>query len=724
MKVLEIKNNLVKIAYDAADNLALSSFVVIQDVNTPYVAQVMNLKADITSNYAIVKLLFTFNEEGILKNYNGTIPSLKSTVTKLPANELLDIIPIDNALKIGVLAEQDTILKVDKSIVNNNLLICSDNTENTSRLINNIASQLKEKVVIFDTEGTLGFKNTINLGKDYKLPLNYDTINFIYENDLDDVDATSKAIIQDIFIELQEYTKTLPEGYLPFDTFLSVVDQQYKETQIPQLVLLKNKLLKYKEIEVFAQTLKDILSFSMTIEKSDLSVIDLSGLSSVLQKEIISYAYRVLSGIKDTIYSFVKIDNSNSDKKLLKTFLQNDHVFTTIICSHEYKYINLLKENAQNMILFAPLTLQHDFASYNTYLNKLNADEFIIFGAHTQNIPLIAILEDSFKEEAPEPEKAENDLNKEELPPQRDISEQDEIITTDISQDNTVFEQQLDIEPPIEEEQPIEEPVIEEGEENSNNIIETAEIEEYPETIEYPDITEPEIIENSSELEITEPEEPEIPNILEDPEPEEDTTVDETLIPNSEDTQIDDIKVEPLYDDTLIDDLTSSEDITIQDAQEYPLEASKAEPMPEKEQNTDEDALIQQAAKDVDKALYEKIDVDGDLSFENAEIDELTEDDLNLIDDINSENPEENHLEITDLSDENPPVLPIYPGEDIEAEADQKLEPGDRVSTPKYGEGVVEKMIKYGNKMLCSIEFPNIGRRLLDPAMTDITKLS
>lgn len=32
-------------------------------------------------------------------------------------------------------------------------------------------------------------------------------------------------------------------------------------------------------------------------------------------------------------------------------------------------------------------------------------------------------------------------------------------------------------------------------------------------------------------------------------------------------------------------------------------------------------------------------------------------------------------------------------------------------------------MIKYGNKMLCSIEFPNIGRRLLDPAMTEIKKL-
>ena len=70
-----------------------------------------------------------------------------------------------------------------------------------------------------------------------------------------------------------------------------------------------------------------------------------------------------------------------------------------------------------------------------------------------------------------------------------------------------------------------------------------------------------------------------------------------------------------------------------------------------------------------------------------------------------------------------PPVVPIYNAEDIEPQEQQSLEPGDRVSSPKYGEGVVEKMIKYGNKMLCSIEFPNIGRRLLDPAMTEIKKL-
>ena len=123
MKVLEIKNNLVKIAYDVKDNLALSNFVIIEDTNTPYVAQVVNIKADSTTNFAIVKLLFTFNEEGILKNYNGTIPSTKANVSILPSNELLDIIPIEDPIRMGQLAQQNVELKVDKTIFDNNLLI-------------------------------------------------------------------------------------------------------------------------------------------------------------------------------------------------------------------------------------------------------------------------------------------------------------------------------------------------------------------------------------------------------------------------------------------------------------------------------------------------------------------------------------------------------------------------------------------------------------------------
>ena len=719
MNVLEIKNNLVKIAYEAEDNLALSGFVVIQDVNTPYVAQVMNLKADAASNFAIVKLLFTFNEEGILKNYNGTIPSLKSTVTKLPSNELLDIIPIDNPLQIGVLAEQETVLSLDKSILNNNLLVCSNNTDNTSRLINNFVRQIKEKCIIFDTEGNFEFGQKIKFGKDFRLPLNYDLINFIYDNDLDDVDATSRAIIQDIFIEVQEYTKTLPEGYLPFETFLNVVDQQYRETKITQLVLLKNKLLKYKELNVFAQTLKDILNFTIAVEQNDILTVDISDMPAVLQKEILSYAYTVLAAQNFNIYSFVKADNENTNKKLLKTFLQRNNVFTTIICPHEYKYLNLLKENAQNMILFAPLTLQHDFASYNTFMNKLNADEFIIYGAHTQNIPLIVELPDSFEEDkemAQEPESVEKteETIQEDLTPQSVEPELENIEIQEPEQD------QIEEEPHIEDEEleiSVEEPNVIETEENEETEEDT--ISDYPENIEYPDITIEEPIditesETDSESEVIEQlntEETVIPNILEDNEDE--TVIDETVIEDGEDTQIEDIKVEPLFDDTLIE--TTNSEITIDEQEINEITA------PESTEHQSHDEIVEQVAKDIDKALYEKIDDNETVSLEDFNADELTEDDLNLIDDINSDStPDIDFNEGESASS----VLPIYPGEESDNDNSQKFEPGDRVSTPKYGEGVVEKMIKYGNKMLCSIEFPNIGRRLLDPSMSDITKLS
>ena len=126
--------------------------------------------------------------------------------------------------------------------------------------------------------------------------------------------------------------------------------------------------------------------------------------------------------------------------------------------------------------------------------------------------------------------------------------------------------------------------------------------------------------------------------------------------------------------------------------------------------------------------FYEKLDENENVINDLDELasDELTEEDLNLIGDITSDVSEDNlEIELPDFNEEEPvPVVPVYPAEDIAPATQQVLEPGDKVSTPKYGHGVVEKMIKYGNKTLCSIEFPNIGRRLLDPAMTEITKLS
>lgn len=765
MQVLEIKNNLVKIAYDVNDNLALSSFVIIEDTNTPYVAQVVNVKADKLTNFAIVKLLFTFNEEGILKNYNGTIPSLKSTVSILPSKELLDIIPIENNLIMGELAQQGVTLNVDKTILDNNLLVCSDNVENTNILLKNITKQIDEKIVIFDTDGLFDAENKITFGKDFKLPLNYDTINFIYENELDDVDATSRAVIQDIFIEVQEYTKNLPEGYLPFETFINVVDQQYKETQIPQLVLLKNKLIKYRDLNAFAETLKDVLSLSIAIDKSKVTIIDISEMAPVLQKEIMFYTYGVMKGINETIYSFVKVDNANSSKRLLKTFLSRDGIYTTIICRHEYKYLPELKSAAQNLILFTPQTLQHDFAAYNTFLNKLNTDEFIIYGAHTQNIPLIVELDELELDTQNDDDETESEKDIEEIPSSN-------VVPMPAPVQNTAPQKNVteSPEPEIQEEENFKAPEVEYPDLGFDN--ETPSSNETP-TVDFPEtetlnVTEEQPEENFTQIELPETfEEPEIEEVQQE-EPEEDIqenfdneisqepVEEEVFMPE---TDIPQVEInEDLAEQAIIEDINTPDtpvdyasqateeqapiynilddnEIDYQDAEpevlplepeiDYSVEDIDIEENYQEPQPYDEnEAMIEQAAKDVDKLIYEKLpneDVTLD-DLSDLQSDELTEDDLNLIGDLASDNGITPEPEL-EYNEEQPPVVPIYNAEDIEPQEQQSLEPGDRVSSPKYGEGVVEKMIKYGNKMLCSIEFPNIGRRLLDPAMTEIKKL-
>ena len=78
----------------------------------------------------------------------------------------------------------------------------------------------------------------------------------------------------------------------------------------------------------------------------------------------------------------------------------------------------------------------------------------------------------------------------------------------------------------------------------------------------------------------------------------------------------------------------------------------------------------------------------------------------------------EDSFEIVEDQEEE---LPVYPAEEPTQDV-PIFSQGDTVSHPKYGRGVVEKLIKYGNKTLCSISFENVGRRLLDPSISELSR--
>lgn len=673
MKLLEIKNNLVKLSYAETENPILGRFIILGSNEKSYVAQFVNLKSDTINNYAIAKLLFTFTPDGVVDNYDGSVPNMDSELSFLAAEELLNLLPIETPVKIGNLAQQDEMLSLDISVFERNFTIFVEKDSNKKTFISNCVRQLfqmKEKSVIVDTCNLFEDYPKIVFSKDFKLPLNSKMIDYIFEYELAEVDAPTKAVIQDIFYAVQQYIDTLDFKFLPIDNFVDVVANQYKDIQMPELALLKNKLLKYRDANVFANTKEDVLAFKEKLNEKNCSIIDIKDINEPLQKEVMSFIHQALTEYEKYIYFFAPLTDNNSDKKLLKQFINNNHVFTTILVSSSYKYAQELKQHAQNILLFTPNDMNHDFAAYNTFLNKLNSDECIAFGKLTQGIPFIIDMSD-----------LELDLTLEDVLGDKyqfvPISDNMQLVKTDEYGNKT--------------------PVNLAPELTQDDVVQSTQEEQ---TLEYAPMQE-EISDFSQEETVIDEEIPQI---------EESGIIDEPAIELPQESVEDNNKniVEPVSN--ILDDESISEED--QGLTEDDLEL---DPLPEQEdlQSFDEEDLTD-----------EPLDEDSTA---------LTEDDLNFIDDNQIAQPssmyEEQEPEITDDYQESPyieeqtPVVPVYPAEQEPTEESGDFQQGDSVTHPRYGRGVVEKIIKYGNKTLCSISFENVGRRLLDPTISELKKL-
>lgn len=673
MKLLEIKNNLVKLSYAEAENPILGRFIILGSNEKSYVAQFVNLKSDTINNYAIAKLLFTFTPDGVVDNYDGSVPNMDSELSFLAAEELLNLLPIETPVKIGNLAQQDEMLSLDISVFERNFTIFVEKDSNKKTFISNCVRQLfqmKEKSVIVDTCNLFEDYPKIVFSKDFKLPLNSKMIDYIFEYELAEVDAPTKAVIQDIFYAVQQYIDTLDFKFLPIDNFVDVVANQYKDIQMPELALLKNKLLKYRDANVFANTKEEVLAFKEKLNEKNCSIIDIKDINEPLQKEVMSFIHQALTEYEKYIYFFAPLTDNNSDKKLLKQFINNNHVFTTILVSSSYKYAQELKQHAQNILLFTPNDMNHDFAAYNTFLNKLNSDECIAFGKLTQGIPFIVDMSD-----------LELDLTLEDVLGDKyqfvPISDNMQLVKTDEYGNKT--------------------PVNLAPELTQDDVVQSTQEEQ---TLEYAPMQE-EISDFSQEETVIDEEIPQI---------EESGIIDEPAIELPQESVEDNNKniVEPVSN--ILDDESISEED--QGLTEDDLEL---DPLPEQDdlQSFDEEDLTDEPLDDDSTAL--------------------TEDDLNFIDDNQIAQPssmyEEQEPEITDDYQESPyieeqtPVVPVYPAEQEPTEESEDFQQGDSVTHPRYGRGVVEKIIKYGNKTLCSISFENVGRRLLDPTISELKKL-
>ena len=393
MRIFEVKNNLVKIFYETSDTIFLSSFVMIKDSRETYIAQIMHLESSKHGNVAIAKIIFNVTEDGVITTYSGTIPAINSAISNINSIDFLKLIQGQNPILIGEFIEKDLLVSLDKSLLENKLVICSENQENSDLMIKTLNRQIKnygKKTVIIDTEGQSIFdKNSLSMSEDFRLPINNQIINYIYENGLEYKSARSKAIMQETFLEINYYLSSLEEPYIPVNKFIDILEKQYNKSKLPELVLLKNALVKFNDAGIFARNIMEYKNLFDSLLNNQTTVLDVSLVDETIQREVISYVYNLVNEISDDYYVFIKLNNGNSDKKLLKQIFSTKNIYTIITCSYTYKYLTELKKIAKDLILFTPLMQQQDFASYNTFLTTLGRTEFVVYGQATQFMPLI-----------------------------------------------------------------------------------------------------------------------------------------------------------------------------------------------------------------------------------------------------------------------------------------------------------------------------------------------
>lgn len=874
MKIIEVRDGFIKLAAD--ENVYLSSFVKAAGTEKDYIAQISSLKKvnDITVAYA--KILFIMRDEA-LYNYDNTEPTVDSELTPFTLDILNNSINPEKPVIIGKTQGASGNIIIDLSAFNKKMLISVDDVNLNNLLVSNLTKQFDNvglNTLIIDTCKIVK-GNKYSAGKDFKLPLNKITLQYLRQTCLNEATQDSKQMITEVFNDISEYFETVP--FVPFGLLKSIVDDMVDKQHVFKLFVLKNKLSFLSKLGYFAENTSEAESFKKIIESKN-PIIDITNINAEFQNYYIEYIYSQLQSEKTQVL----LETSNIvSKRNLKLIIKESEISTTLIVHSKYRYLNDIKAMFDNFIIEPTFDNKSVFRVYNSFLSSMSENTYLITGEGINYIPMISnavVIDDVISPQEPEIEvlsqesvqydentpvdnqindiQIDNSQNDADIVPEDDEQEnldeeilEEEAQTDDIQEpeeslsneeivssidqkseqiidslsENTEDIQNIDLFTDDDEEESLAEEIAEESEEiidenveqdiisdNDNSFQEDIiepEYQELPadteESEDYTQIntedTEEELQDNIvSEDEIMIPDDENIQENNLTLQEESDEVVDigdvgqELLdtdlleineqLPEFDNSEDSDIQEEPIaeYNGDMeelssgMDDLSSEE--IVQESTEEIVDNSElsvedfssdddvigdleelVELNPEEaDENdividiSDEDENIN-IDEDTDKQIVEDVDKVYTTIKEPDEEYDISDSDLDLIDELNSDEEEapeeftgleegmleqpsdsiipektvEDNQEILEKKASDTPIVPVYdadiPQEDVVVS--DPIQQGDAVVHAKYGNGVVEKMMKYGSKTLVSINFENIGRRLLDPTLMEIKKL-
>ena len=730
MKLVEIKNSLAKLYYEPLDfPLVISDFLTIDDGNQKILAQVVSIESTTKedTNCAILKFSLDLDESNKHSTYSGYVPALDAIVSRTKTNILQNIFSSSaNAINVGVLTNSSKIeLNLSSDILNKFLYIQSDRQEETTNILNtlldyNMSQKQKTLIIKFHNIETYTNDNTIVFGKDLKLPVNTNILNYIYENDLTGLTVEQKAIVQDILLEIEEYINTLEDGFIPFNTLLDVVNSVYESDKSTGVILFRNKLLKYKQMDIFASTLEEINALYDSLKTYTVTVFDISDHDINWMKEALNFA---LQNIDEKFYVLMQIDDDTVAENNINEMYKNENIIPIVASCYESSLAPKIKSFAKNLILYKPEKQQKAAASYNSFLMKLAPSEFIVSGETTYYTPLIV----------------------KDLPAK--------LIKTNIVE--TVIAQPSAIDEETNSEEAVE--IIDSNDtEEQENIYETPQVSELEEL---QDLQELEELDSLPVLSSEEQEEnSEIKNIFDEsveeeiakdvdkmftatgsaPEEISDTGLEEfSDVENTEEPET--IQTEDAISDDdldILEQLSDGDDLTLEDATLDTLEPIEEDnqPLEEAVSPAPIEEQEEQESEEEPLPLEEELISEEDTLEELEPLEDLEDSESGILggnEELPLELSEEKPMQDTileSLTENNSlPGVPIYSTDNNSASAKSSdgmnITEGNIVYHEKYGRGVVEELFNYGKRTLCSIQFDNVGRRLLDPNLAELKQM-
>lgn len=377
MKILELRDGFVKL--ETNKDLSLSSFLKFDDIEKSYIAQIVQISN--AGEYKVIYAKFINLYENEALDYDNSLPAKDSAVSEFLWSDLNQIVNNDS-ISFGKTYDGKSSICIEKEQLNKKTFFSIDSKNTINNLVSNLSKQFDNYLVIDSLDVIEATKQVA--GVDFKLPLNTKSLEFIYEDCLNDATSDSKDLIKEIFRDLAEYSKTV--SFLPFTTLKAIVDDMVEKQHIFKLLVLKNKLTKLEALGCFANS-KEEADNLLNIITSRNAVIDLSKLDSSFQNRYMNVILSMIESSNSSAKVFVTLANS-VNKKNLKSLITGK-LSTTIFSTSRFRYLADIKPMFKNYVIEPTLINNQVFKTYSKFLSAMQKDSCLFVGEATKYIPLV-----------------------------------------------------------------------------------------------------------------------------------------------------------------------------------------------------------------------------------------------------------------------------------------------------------------------------------------------